>query len=147
MFLVIPCALVFSACGKKKNDGTGETSGGQTTPEKVVSELSLELAEEHGFDYDAETNTISFVYGDEIEILKETSPAEYELVKQRINTEYVAPLYLTLSFHGTKAVRPFSNEKKLEYKSKLIAIAEKMNFLCQESSIAGPNMLEFAQGV
>ena len=74
MFLVVPCALMFSACGKKKDDGTGETPNGgnqPAVPEKVVSELSLELAEEHGFDYDAETNTITFVYGDEIEILKE----------------------------------------------------------------------------
>ena len=83
----------------------------------------------------------------EIEILKETSPGEYELVKQRINVEYAAPLYLTLSFHGSKDVRPFSNEKKLEYKSKLTAIAEKMQFYCYESSITGPDMLEFAQGI
>lgn len=74
MFLVVPCALMFSACGKKKDNDTGETPNGgnqSPIPEKVVSELSLELAEEHGFDYDAETNTITFVYGDEIEILKE----------------------------------------------------------------------------
>ncbi len=83
----------------------------------------------------------------EIEILKQTSPKEYELVRQRINTEYVAPLYLTLSFYGGKEVRPFSNEKKLEYKSKLTAIAEDMYFLCYESNPIGPNMLDFAKGV
>jgi len=83
----------------------------------------------------------------EIEIVKKTSPKEYELVRQRINTEYVAPLYLTLSFYGSKDVRPFSNEKKLEYKSKLTAIAEDMYFLCYESNPIGPNMLDFALGV
>ncbi len=83
----------------------------------------------------------------EIEILKQTSPNEYELVRQRINTEYVAPLYLTLSFYGSKDVRPFSNEKKLEYKQKLTAIAEDMYFLCYESNPVGPNMLDFARGV
>lgn len=83
----------------------------------------------------------------EIEILKQTNPREYELVKQRINTEYVAPLYLTLSFYGSREIRPFSNEKKLEYKSKLTAIAETMYFLCYESNPVGPNMLDFAKGV
>ena len=83
----------------------------------------------------------------EIEVLKQTSPQEYELVRQRINTEYVAPLYLTLSFYGGKEVRPFSNEKKLEYKAKLTAIAETMHFLCYESNPIGPNMLDFARGV
>ena len=83
----------------------------------------------------------------EIEVLKQTSPNEYEIVRQRINTEYVAPLYLTLSFYGSKDVRPFSNEKKLEYKQKLTAIAEDMYFLCYESNPIGPNMLDFAKGV
>ena len=83
----------------------------------------------------------------EIEVLKQTSPNEYEIVRQRINTEYVAPLYLTLSFYGSKDVRPFSNEKKLEYKQKLTAIAEDMYFLCYESNPIGPNMLDFANGV
>ena len=40
-----------------------------------------------------------------------------------------------------------SNEKKLEYKSKLTAIAQDMYFLCYESNPIGPNMLDFAQGV
>lgn len=83
----------------------------------------------------------------EIEILKTTSPAEYELVRQRINTEYVAPLYLTLRFYGGKEVRPFSNEKKLEYKAKLQAIAEDMYFLCYEANPIGPSMLDFANGI
>jgi len=83
----------------------------------------------------------------EIEILKTTSPAEYELVRQRINTEYVAPLYLTLRFYGGKEVRPFSNEKKLEYKAKLQAIAEDMYFLCYEGNPIGPSMLDFANGI
>lgn len=83
----------------------------------------------------------------EIEILKQTSPNEYELVRQRINTEYVAPLYLALSFYGSKEVRPFSNETKLEYKSKLTAIAEDMYFLCYEANPIGPNMLDFAKNV
>ena len=82
-----------------------------------------------------------------IELLKKTSPAEYELVRQRINTEYVAPLYLTLKFYGTKEVRPFSNAKKLEYKAKLQAIAEDMNFLCYEANPIGPSMLDFANGI
>ena len=83
----------------------------------------------------------------EIEVLKETNPNEYELVRQRINTEYVSPLYLTLSFYGGREVRPFNNEKKLEYKEKLISIAEDMYFLCYESNPIGPNMLDFAKGV
>jgi hypothetical protein len=83
----------------------------------------------------------------EIEVLKETNPQEYELVRQRINTEYVAPLYLTLSFYGSKDIRPFSNTKKLEYKSKLTEIASTMYFLCYESNPIGPNMLDFAKGV
>ena len=83
----------------------------------------------------------------EIELLKKTSPAEYELVRQRINTEYVAPLYLTLKFYGTKEVRPFSNAKKLEYKAKLQAIAGDMNFLCYEANPIGPSMLDFANGI
>lgn len=83
----------------------------------------------------------------EIEILKKTAPAEYELVRQRINTEYVAPLYLTLKFYGSKEVRPFSNAKKLEYKAKLQAIASDMYFLCYEANPIGPNMLDFANGV
>ena len=83
----------------------------------------------------------------EIEALKVTSPDEYELVRQRINTEYVAPLYLTLRFYGSKDVRPFSNEKKLEYKAKLKAIAEVMYFLCYESEPVGPNMLDFANNI
>lgn len=83
----------------------------------------------------------------EIEILKQTSPSEYELVRQRINTEYVAPLYLTLSFYGSREVRPFSNQTKLDYKAKLTAIAEDMYFLCYESNPVGPNMLDFAKGV
>ena len=83
----------------------------------------------------------------EIEVLKETSPQEYELVRQRINTEFVAPLYLTLSFYGSKDIKPFSNTKKLEYKSKLTEIASTMYFLCYESNPVGPNMLDFANGV
>ncbi len=83
----------------------------------------------------------------EIEVLKETSPQEYELVRQRINTEYVAPLYLTLSFYGSNEIRPFNNEKKQEYKSALIEIASTMYFLCYESNPIGPNMLDFANGV
>ena len=83
----------------------------------------------------------------EIEILKLTSPDEYELVRQRINTEYVAPLYLTLSLYGSREVRPFSNEIKIEYKTRLTEIAETMYFLCYESNPIGPNMLDFAKGV
>lgn len=83
----------------------------------------------------------------EIEILKQTSPSEYELVRQRINTEYVAPLYLALSFYGSNEVRPYSNEIKLTYKSKLTSIAETMYFLCYENNPIGPDMLEFAKGV
>ena len=83
----------------------------------------------------------------EIEILKKTSPNEYELVRQRINTEYVAPLYLTLRFHASKGVMPFSNEKKLEYKEKLTAIAEDMSFLCYETITNPPTMLDFAKGI
>ena len=83
----------------------------------------------------------------EIEVLKQKSPEEYELVRQRINTEYVAPLYLTLRFYGSKEVRPFNNEKKLEYKAKLKAIAEDMYFLCYESNPIGPSMLDFANGI
>lgn len=83
----------------------------------------------------------------EIEILKKTSPNEYELVRQRINTEYVSPLYLTLSLYGGSESRPYTNAKKLEYKEKLVAIAEDMYFLVRESEPIGTNMLDFAKNV
>lgn len=83
----------------------------------------------------------------EIEVLKKTNPNEYELVRQRINTEYVAPLYLALRFYGNKEIRPFNNETKLEYKAKLKAIAETMHFLVYEDNPIGPNMLDFVNGI
>ena len=84
MFLVIPCTFVFSACGgdKDKKSETEQSQdpspeGDSTDPEEpevvvTLDGISVELAEEHGFAYDEETNTISFVYADEIAFEKDS---------------------------------------------------------------------------
>lgn len=85
MLLVIPCTLIFSACGDKKDDNTTPTPGQSETStpapegdsdnesEVVVTleSIDVELESAHSFDYDEDTNTISFVYGTSIEFLKE----------------------------------------------------------------------------
>lgn len=80
----------------------------------------------------------------EIEILKQTSPNEYELVKRRVQTEYVSPLYLALNFYGTGAVRPFDDATKLAYKQRLLACTDGMYFKVNE---LGGDIGEFAAGL
>lgn len=86
MLLIIPCTFVFAACGgdKDKDDKpkteqsesepTPEGDSDEEEPEVVVllDGISVELADEHGFAYDEETNTISFVYADEIAFEKDS---------------------------------------------------------------------------
>lgn len=80
----------------------------------------------------------------EISGLEQTSPGEYILVRKRIENEYVAPLYLTLSLYGTQAVRPFNDATKQIYKDRLIDITEHVFFRISE---LGGNIYEFACGV
>lgn len=69
---------------------------------------------------------------EEIEVLKTTAPAEYELVKKRIETEYVGPLYLTLAYYGNSSAMPFTSAEKLAYKTRLVEITEAMGFRIAE---------------
>lgn len=78
----------------------------------------------------------------EIEYLKETDPNEYEIVRKRIETEYVGPLYLTLN-HRRKEL---DSETILLYKTKLVDITSVMKFKLAESSTAN-SMYDFAIGV
>lgn len=80
----------------------------------------------------------------EISDLETTSPGEYILVKKRIENEYVAPLYLTLSLYGSQSVRPFNDATKQIYKNRLIDITEHVFFRISE---LGGDMYEFACGV
>lgn len=82
----------------------------------------------------------------EIESLKLTSPAEYELVRKRIETEYVAPLYLALNYYGNSEARPFDIATKLLYKERLQAIANAMGFKTNELS-SNTALKDFADGI
>lgn len=66
----------------------------------------------------------------EIESLKTTSPGEYLLVKNRIDHEYVSPLYLALSLYGGSGV--YDGDTKLKYKQTLMAITENVYFYVSE---------------
>lgn len=82
---------------------------------------------------------------EEIEVLKTTSPAEYELVKKRIETEYVGPLYLTLAYYGKGATMPFTSAEKLAYKTRLVEITQAMGFRIAElDETATDGMYNFA---
>lgn len=83
----------------------------------------------------------------EIENLKYTAPNEYELVKKRIETEYVAPLYMALNYYGKSEARPFDAATKLLYKQKLQAITEEMSFKISELSPDDSALKDFADGV
>lgn len=83
----------------------------------------------------------------EIENLKYTAPNEYELVKKRIETEYVAPLYMALTYYGKSEARPFDAATKLLYKQKLQAITEVMSFKISELSPDDSAMKDFADGI
>lgn len=67
----------------------------------------------------------------EIEELKLTSPAEYELVRKRIETEYVGPLYMALDLHSI--TMPYGEETKISYKKKLMDICSTMYFKVAEN--------------
>lgn len=82
----------------------------------------------------------------EIESLKLTNPNEYELVRKRIETEYVAPLYMALNYYGTSEARPFDAETKLLYKQRLQAITDVMGFKISELS-SDNAMKDFADGI
>ena len=81
---------------------------------------------------------------EEIEELKTKNPAEYELVKKRIETEYVGPLYMTLAYHGSSPLMPFTSEEKLAYKTRLVEITEAMGFRISELDPATNSMYDFA---
>lgn len=82
----------------------------------------------------------------EIEVLKLSAPNEYELVRKRIETEYVAPLYLALNYYGNSEARPFDAATKLAYKERLQAIANAMGFKTNE--LSSENALkDFADGI
>ena len=81
---------------------------------------------------------------EEIEGLKTTNPAEYELVKKRIETEYVGPLYMTLAYYGSSPLMPFTSEEKLAYKTRLVEITDAMGFRISELDPATNVMYDFA---
>ena len=82
---------------------------------------------------------------EEIEGLKTTNPAEYELVKKRIETEYVGPLYMTLAYYGSSPTMPFTSAEKLAYKTRLVEITDAMGFRISELDPADTNsMYDFA---
>ena len=81
---------------------------------------------------------------EEIEELKTKNPAEYELVKKRIETEYVGPLYMTLAYYGSSPLMPFTSEEKLAYKTRLVEITEAMGFRISELDPTANSMYDFA---
>lgn len=102
LILVIPFAITFSACGKDK-DKDDDIEIPPTPAEAKVSEVELVLAEEHGYDYDEETNTITFVYGTNIELLKENFvfTANYDDETTKTVSDYVID---TTAISGTPDV-------------------------------------------
>lgn len=68
---------------------------------------------------------------DEIEELKVTSPAEYELVRKRIETEYVGPLYMALDLHSI--TMPYDAATRVVYKERLMNICSTMYFKIAEN--------------
>lgn len=78
----------------------------------------------------------------EIEDMQQTAPNEYMLVKRRIQTEYVGPLYLTLSFYGSDT--KFNAETRLIYRQRLLDCTEGMYFKISE---LGGNIGGFASGL
>lgn len=69
----------------------------------------------------------------EIEDLKITNPGEYELVRKRIETEYVGPLYLTLKHYAnTSPLSPLDTATTLLYKQKLVDITSAIGFSVSE---------------
>lgn len=79
----------------------------------------------------------------EIEELKVTSPAEYELVRKRIETEYVGPLYMALDLHAVSM--PYDEDTKITYKKTLLDICSTMYFKVAENQ-AG-NMYDAVLGM
>lgn len=75
----------------------------------------------------------------EIEDLKITNAQEYELVRKRIETEMVGPLYLALRFCKSD----MSDATYLHYKQTLIEITSVMYFKIFETSL-GSSMYDFA---
>lgn len=67
----------------------------------------------------------------EIEGLKTTAPGEYELVRKRIETEYVGPLYMALDLHAV--TMPYDADTKVAYKKTLMDICSTMHFKVAEN--------------
>ena len=73
VLIILPCAVIFAACGGDDSDKT-ETTNPPSTPPSTgvsVSSLSVELTEENDFVVDEETGAIVFEYGSVVEFEKE----------------------------------------------------------------------------
>lgn len=95
MILIIPCMVVFSACGGNKNKTDNKAVDQDSTPSVVpqveLSNIKVDLSDDGaGFDYDEETKTFKFEYGSEIAIDKEDFNviATYSDDSMKIESDY-----------------------------------------------------------
>lgn len=80
---------------------------------------------------------------EEIEGLKTTAPGEYVLVRKRIETEYVSPLYMTLDLHTSTLA--FDENTRVYYKKTLMDICSTMYF--KVSELTNENMYVTVSGM
>lgn len=126
LFVVIPCAIVFAACGNKDDSTTPEPQTApvqqQPTLEPVdvvtLSEISASLANDgEGFNYDAETNTFMFEYGTVIEIGKD----DFEMTASYSNETTTTIDEYEIDLSEIPEVPDVGNYKiKLTYQEKVI---------------------------